>query len=53
MIEPDSTLGMLGGGQLGRMFALAAAEMGYPVWVFDPNEHSPGGEAASRHIQAA
>ncbi len=52
MIEPDSTLGMLGGGQLGRMFALAAAQMGYKVWVFDPNEHSPAGEVASRHIQA-
>ena len=52
MIEPDSTLGMLGGGQLGRMFALAAAQMGYSVWVFDPNEHSPAGEVASRHIQA-
>ena len=52
MIEPDSTLGMLGGGQLGRMFALAAAQMGYKVWVFDPNQHSPAGEVASRHIQA-
>ncbi len=52
MIEPDSILGMLGGGQLGRMFALAAAQMGYKVWVFDPNEHSPAGEVACRHIQA-
>ena len=52
MIEPDSTLGMLGGGQLGRMFALAAAHMGYKVWVFDPNEQSPAGEVASRHIRA-
>lgn len=52
MIEPDSTLGMLGGGQLGRMFALAAAQMGYSVWVFDPNDHSPAGEVASRHIKA-
>ena len=52
MIEPDSTLGMLGGGQLGRMFALAAVQMGYKVWVFDPNEHSPAGEVASRHIRA-
>ncbi len=52
MIEPDSTLGMLGGGQLGRMFALAAAQMGYKVWVFDPNENSPAGEVASRHIRA-
>lgn len=52
MIEPDSILGMLGGGQLGRMFALAAADMGYQVWVFDPNEHSPAGEVSARHIRA-
>lgn len=52
MIEPDSILGMLGGGQLGRMFALAAADMGYQVWVFDPNQHSPAGEVSARHIQA-
>jgi 5-(carboxyamino)imidazole ribonucleotide synthase len=52
MIEPGSILGMLGGGQLGRMFALAAAQMGYKVWVFDPNKHSPAGDVACRHIQA-
>ena len=52
MIEPNSTLGMLGGGQLGRMFALAAAHMGYSVWVFDPDQHSPAGRVASRHIPA-
>ena len=52
MIEPDSVLGMLGGGQLGRMFSLAAADMGYQVWVFDPNEQSPAGEVSCRHIQA-
>ena len=52
MIEPDSVLGMLGGGQLGRMFSLAAADMGYRVWVFDPNEQSPAGEVSCRHIQA-
>ena len=43
---------MLGGGQLGRMFALAAAQMGYRVWVYDPSEHSPAGEIAARHICA-
>lgn len=53
MIEPDSILGMLGGGQLGRMFALAAADMGYRVWVLDPNQHSPAGEVSDRHIMAA
>lgn len=52
MIAPDATLGMLGGGQLGRMFALAAAEMGYHVWVLDPLKQSPAGEVAQRHICA-
>lgn len=52
-LQPGAVLGMLGGGQLGRMFALAAAEMGYQVWVYDPNEVSPAGEVAYRHIQAA
>ena len=52
MVSPDATLGMLGGGQLGRMFALAAAQMGYRVWVFDPNEQSPAGEVAGRHVRA-
>ena len=53
MIKPNSIIGMLGGGQLGRMFALAAAQMGYRVWVFDPGQPSPAGEVASRHICAA
>ena len=52
MVSPEAILGMLGGGQLGRMFAIAAAQMGYQVWVFDPNEQSPAGEVAARHIQA-
>ena len=52
MIEPRAILGMLGGGQLGRMFTLAAAQMGYQIWVFDPDENSPAGEVASRHIRA-
>lgn len=51
-VAPEKTLGMLGGGQLGRMFALAAAQMGYKVWVYDPNECSPAGEVSARHIQA-
>ena len=36
MIVPGSTIGILGGGQLGRMLALAAANMGYRVHVFAP-----------------
>lgn len=51
-ILPDATLGLLGGGQLGRMFALAAHELGYRVAVLDPDEGSPAGLIAELHIQA-
>ena len=40
-ILPPATLGMLGGGQLGRFFVSAAHEMGYQVWVLDPDKNSP------------
>ena len=52
-ILPPATLGMLGGGQLGRFFVAAAHEMGYQVWVLDPDAHSPAGQIADRHLQAA
>ena len=52
-ILPPAVLGMLGGGQLGRFFVLAAHEMGYQVWVLDPDPASPAGAAADRHLQAA
>ena len=48
MILPPATLGMLGGGQLGRFFVSAAHEMGYKVWVLDPDPHSPAGQIAER-----
>ena len=51
-ILPPATLGMLGGGQLGRFFVHAAHEMGYQVWVLDPDANSPAGRAADRHLQA-
>jgi len=51
-ILPGSTLGMLGGGQLGRMFVIAARTMGYEVLVLDPDVNSPAGKIASRHLQA-
>ena len=38
---PGTTLGMMGGGQLGRMFSEAAARLGYHVLVLDPGEVSP------------
>lgn len=52
MILPPAILGMLGGGQLGRFFVAAAHEMGYKVWVLDPDPHSPAGLIADRHLRA-
>ena len=42
MLSPDSTIGILGGGQLGRMLALAAARLGLKCQVFSPDPDSPG-----------
>jgi 5-(carboxyamino)imidazole ribonucleotide synthase len=52
MIKPGAWLGLLGGGQLGRMFTMAAQSLGYRVCVLDPSDHSPAGAVADRHIQA-
>ncbi len=52
-ILPPATLGMLGGGQLGRMFVIAARTMGYQVVVLDPDPSSPAGDLASHHLCAA
>jgi len=52
MIEPGAWLGLLGGGQLGRMFTMAAQSMGYRVIVLDPGTHSPAGSVADAHIPA-
>jgi 5-(carboxyamino)imidazole ribonucleotide synthase len=51
-ILPGSTLGILGGGQLGRMFCIAARNMGYQLNVLDPDPDSPAGRIADDHIQA-
>jgi 5-(carboxyamino)imidazole ribonucleotide synthase len=52
-IVPPAWLGVLGGGQLGRFFVLAARSMGYRVAVLDPHEDSPAGALADRHVAAA
>lgn len=52
-ILPGAWLGMVGGGQLGRMFCFAAQAMGYRVAVLDPDATSPAGVVADRHIRAA
>ncbi len=49
---PGATLGVLGGGQLGRMFTLAAKIMGYRVVVLDPDPASPAGQLADAHLKA-
>jgi len=52
VILPGSTLGLLGGGQLGRMFTVAARTLGYRVTVLDPDPHAPAAEFATGHLQA-
>jgi 5-(carboxyamino)imidazole ribonucleotide synthase len=47
---PGATLGVLGGGQLGRMWAHAAQRMGYNTAVLDPDAHSPAGLVSHHHI---
>jgi 5-(carboxyamino)imidazole ribonucleotide synthase len=53
VIQPGATLGLIGGGQLGRMFTQAAQRMGFEVVVLDPDPKSPAGRIATRHIAAA
>ncbi len=51
-IPPGSTLGVLGGGQLGRMFIHAAQRMGYFTAVLDPDPDSPAGRVSHHYIHA-
>ena len=47
VLAPGSTLGILGGGQLGRMLALAAAQLGYRVHIYTPEAHAPASMVAA------
>ena len=51
--HPELTLGVMGGGQLGRMFVHAAQRMGYFTAVLDPDHLSPAGRVSHHHIQCA
>lgn len=51
--NPPAVLGVMGGGQLGRMFAHAAQAMGYQVAVLEPSKVSPAGQVAERLISRA
>lgn len=52
-LQPGATLGMLGGGQLGRMFCHAAQSLGYKVVVLEPSSASPAGSVAEQEVVAA
>src|SRR5947209_45000 len=51
-LPPGSTIGILGGGQLGRMLALAAARLGFDTAILTPEVDSPAGRVASHAIGA-
>jgi len=52
-ILPGSTVGVLGSGQLGRMFAIAARQMGYRVHTFSPDSDTPTGQVADLEVEAS
>ena len=52
-IDAPARLAILGGGQLGRFFVRAAQELGYAVWVLDPDPEAPAGRIAERHLCGA
>ena len=52
-LQPGDWLGLLGGGQLGRMFCMAAQSLGFRVCVLDPAADSPAGAVADRQLCAA
>lgn len=51
-LNPPSNIGIVGGGQLGRMLVLEAKRMGYNVIVLDPTENCPAGQVADEQIKA-
>ena len=53
VIKPGSTIGILGGGQLGRMIAIAGRNMGYRFNTLDPTPDSPCGQVADRQLLAS
>ncbi|MEI6106879.1 MAG: 5-(carboxyamino)imidazole ribonucleotide synthase [Opitutae bacterium] len=53
MIPPGKTIGILGGGQLGRMLAQAATRLGYRVHIYEPQANCPAGAVAHREVNAS
>src|SRR5947207_1616907 len=52
MIAPGGTIGIVGGGQLGRMLAIAAAQLGYRAHIFDPHEQPCAADVAAALTRA-
>jgi 5-(carboxyamino)imidazole ribonucleotide synthase len=52
-VPPGSTIGIVGGGQLGRMLSIAAAQLGYRCHIFDPHEQPPAADVAAAFTRAA
>jgi 5-(carboxyamino)imidazole ribonucleotide synthase len=52
MIPPGSTIGIVGGGQLGRMLAMAAAQLGYKCHILDPHERPCAADVAAKFTRA-
>jgi 5-(carboxyamino)imidazole ribonucleotide synthase len=53
MIPPGSTIGIIGGGQLGRMLSIAAAQLGYKAHIYDPNEQNCADDVAAYTTRAS
>ena len=53
VLKPEATIGILGGGQLGRMLAMAAAKLGYRTVILEPQADCPAAQVANRQIVAA
>ena len=51
-IVKNPTIGILGGGQLGRMLSVAASRLGYDCHIFDPNKNSPASKISTFYTQA-
>ena len=47
-LRPGATIGILGGGQLGRMLSVAASRLGFQCHIFEPGDHPPAGHVAAR-----
>jgi len=53
MLKQGATIGILGGGQLGRMLSVAASRLGFKTCIFEPGGDCPASHVANYHFQAS